>query len=136
MIAGVQPTAQPPMGTPLAPADRAALGFTGPGVTMRYEGGLIADFGAETATIRITETDVANAMRVLDAAMQNAPGDTQQTEEAAAAGQKLRTYFIRLTERRYARVAVTYPEGGRAPLEFRVTGVASIGYASPGAAAA
>lgn len=140
MVAGVQPSAAPPAGTPLSASERAALGFTGAGVTMRYgaEGqDVIADFGAQTATIRLADCDVGKALSRLDAAMQRALGDTQRTEEAdSTPGRKLRTYLIRLSERRYARVAVAYPDGGRAALEFRVTGMASIGYISPGAAAA
>ncbi len=140
MIAGRRPDAPPPEGALIAAAERAALGFTGPGFALAYEtadGRMVVDYGAETATLRLPALQRATALEILSAALARAPGDLQQAEEPSGpGGAVLRTYLLRLTERRYARIAASIPPGETGPLELRVTGVAAIGYTSPRAEAA
>lgn len=128
MIGGKEPSAPAPQGAVLSPQERAAAGFKEPGVTMRYgasDADVIADFGAQTATIRLAETDVAQALDTLDGALRRASGDVDMTEDPDIGG-KMRVYMARLTQNRYARVTVRIPQAAKAALDIRVSGMAAI----------
>lgn len=129
MIEGREPSAPSPQGAPLSPQERAAAGFTGPGVTMRYgaaDQDVIADYGAQIATIRLAETDVPKTLDKLDAALRRASGDIDMSEDPDIGG-RLRVYMARLTANRYARITIRIPQAAKAPLDVCVAGVAAIG---------
>lgn len=133
MIAGKQPLAPPPQGAPLAPPEREALGFTGPGVTMRYpsaDGDVIADYGVQIASVRLPPGPLAPRLDILDRAIRRAVGDVQMQEEAALGG-KVKTYLVRLSEERYARISMLVPAAEAAALELHVAGLAAVGFTSP-----
>lgn len=132
MIAGEQPTAAAPNGAPLSPAERNALGFSGAGLAVRYAtsgADVLADYGAQVATIQVADTDPARALDVIEKAIRGGLGDTQSAEDAAdGKGKRFRTFFVRVSAKRYARVSVSLAAPGiaRAPLEVRVAGLAAI----------
>jgi hypothetical protein len=136
MIAGVSPRAASPAGALVDQGARPSFGFTGPGVTMRYpteDGEVLADFGAQTATLRLATSDVEAFQQALDAALGLAGNDVQREGEAplSGAGRQGRSLIVRVTERRYARILVSY--GASGPVEAAVSGLEAIGWQSTGA---
>lgn len=128
MIAGREPSGPAPQGAALSPHERAAAGFREPGVTMRYgaaDAEVIADFGAQTATIRLDCADVAPALAALDTALRRAAGDLDMREDPDVGG-RVRVYMARLSQSRYARVAVRIPQAAQARLDIRVSGLAAL----------
>ena len=135
MVAGLQPLGAPPQGTLIPPQERAAMGFRGPGYAFRYEtytGALIADFGADSCTLRAADQDADQALQVLHSAITHDYADlaAQEGPDGADPMRTLRTYTARVTDKRYARITVAFPRLGapvRIGFEVRVAGLEAIG---------
>ncbi len=135
MVAGTTPLAPPPNGAMLSPSERTRLGFRDTGYTFRYaaaDGAVLADFGLQSATVRADEADADHALDALNKAIQGVAHDIHAQEEPhpSDSGRTQRVFFVRVSERRYARVTAAFPRLGlpsRAGIEVKVAGMEAIG---------
>jgi hypothetical protein len=135
MVAGQQPLGPPPAGDLVPPEERARLGFRDQGFTFRYaaaDSPVIADFSLQSATLRADNADADGALKALDAAIQSVAQDIHAQEEPhpSDTGRTQRVFFVRVSERRYARVTAVFPRAGlpsRAGIEVKVAGMEAIG---------
>jgi hypothetical protein len=135
MVAGQPPLGPPPAGDLLSPEERARLGFRDQGFTFRYaaeDSSVLADFGLQSATLRADDADADGALVALDRAIQGVAQDIHAQEEPHPndVGRTQRVFFVRVSERRYARITAAFPRLGlpsRAGIEVKVAGMEAIG---------
>jgi hypothetical protein len=132
LAAGQQPSAPPPQNARvLSPEARAAAGHQGPGVSVAYpaeDGEVVADYGLTAARLRIEAADAARALSALEGTLINGLRDAHLFGEGAADDGRLRrSYYLRLSEQRYAQVDILYPAAGVGPVDVAVFGKEAVG---------
>jgi hypothetical protein len=141
MVAGERPRRAAPEGTLLTGAEREACGFSHVGVTLRYRadgGAVLADFGADAATLRLAGGDAAAALQALGQGIAASGRDVQPAQETPFAdplGRTRRSWFVRVSQQRWARVSALMHQtaaAGGSPLEVCVVGMEAIGQRSQG----